>query len=306
MKILVAEDDPVSLKILESILTDSGYEVILAKNGKEALDVLSLNNSPKLAILDWLMPEMDGIEVCKAIRQLNKEPYIYIILLTVKNDIKDIITGLESGADDYILKPFNPDELKVRLRVGQRIINLHEELIATREVLRDLAARDSLTGAWNRITIWEMLEMEINRSKRVREHLGIIMSDIDHFKLINDKYGHITGDIVLREVVKRIKGSLRIYSGVGRYGGEEFLIILPGCNIDNTFKIAERIRKIIESFPIETPKGLIKVTMSFGISSMSPQEELSAITLVNSADEALYIAKQKGRNRVEKARPIKN
>jgi diguanylate cyclase (GGDEF)-like protein len=301
MKVLVAEDEIISRTVIEAILTESGYEVVLASNGKEAWDVLQSHDAPKLAILDWMMPEMDGIEICRAVRQKNIEPYVYIILLTAKNNIADIVKGLESGADDYILKPFNADELKVRLRAGQRIVNLQAELIAAREKLRELAVRDILTGAWNRYAIWEMLKLEIYKSWRTGDALSILMCDIDHFKLINDRYGHLIGDIVLKEVVKRLKGCLRTYSGVGRYGGEEFLVILQGCEMSVAMQIAERARLAINSLVVDTPKGRVSVTMSFGVASIVHGDETSANSLVNAADEALYRAKQMGRNRVEGA-----
>lgn len=300
MKVLIAEDEAISRKVLETMLGECGYEVVVTCNGKEAWEVLQSPDAPKMAVLDWMMPEMDGTEVCQSVRRRGSEPYVYILLLTVKNNTMDIVTGLESGADDYISKPFNADELKVRLRAGQRIINLQEELIATREALRDLAARDSLTGAWNRRTIWDMLKMELYRSWRTGDAMAVLMADIDHFKLINDRY-HLIGDMVLQGIVKRIKGSLRTYSSVGRYGGEEFLVILQGCELSVAVQIAERIRLTINSSPIETPKGPVPVTMSFGVASIVHGDETSANTLVNAADEALYRAKQKGRNRVEKA-----
>lgn len=301
MKVLVAEDEIISQKVLETLLKERGYEVIIASNGKEAWEIIQSDDPPKIVLLDWMMPEMDGIEVCKLVRELKREPYIYIILLTVKSETMDIVTGLESGADDYILKPFKIDELMVRLRAGERIINLQEELIATREALRDLAARDGLTKVWNHYTIWEMLNIELNRSRRLKRPLSVIMCDIDHFKLINDTYGHIIGDLVLQETVKRLKAGLRIYTEIGRYGGDEFLIILQECEHTAAINIAERIRLSVISTPIETPKGKINITMSFGVASGAHNDTLSAIDLVNTADQALYRAKEKGRNRIEAA-----
>ncbi len=299
MKVLIAEDEAISRKVLETMLKDYGYEVVVTCNGKEAWEALQSPDAPKIAVIDWMMPEMDGTEVCQSVRQRGSEPYVYIILLTAKNHQGDIVRGLESGADDYVSKPFNAEELFVRLRVGQRIIKLQEDLIVARETLRELAAYDGLTGAWNRRTIWDMLKVELYRSRRTGVGLAVLMGDIDHFKHVNDTYGHLVGDIVLQEMVKRMKGSLRAYSGVGRYGGEEFLVILQRCTLSEAAQIAERIRLAIISSPIETPKGPIYVTMSFGVASIMHGDERSANALVSAADAALYIAKQKGRDRVE-------
>lgn len=301
MKVLIAENEAVSRKALEAMLIEYGYEVVVTCNGKEAWQVLQSPDAPKLAILDWMMPEMDGTEVCLAVRQRGSDPYVYILLLTAKDQTEDIVKGLESGADDYIAKPFNASELKVRISTGQRIIELQEELIAAREALREQATHDTLTGAWNRRAICEMLEMELARSQRTGNAVAVLMADIDHFKHINDTYGHLAGDVVLQEIVKRMQDSLRKYSGVGRYGGEEFLVLLQGCDLSLSAQIAESLRLKVGSKLVETPEGPVTVTMSFGVASVVPGNGVSAKSLISAADAALYRAKQKGRNRVERA-----
>lgn len=303
MKILIADDDPVSRRMLESLLKRWGYEVSVTNDGDEAWSALQLDDSAQLAVLDWMMPHMDGIEVCKKIREKNEERYKYVILLTAKNQKKDIVEGLSAGADDYLTKPFDPHELKVRLRAGRRIIELLNELNAARESLLVKATHDPLTGLWNREEIINTLEREISRARRDSIPVCVIMADIDHFKRINDAFGHMTGDSVLKEVAKRLFSSLRHYDSLARYGGEEFLVVLPECNGSNGVQVAERMRINICSTPIDTPEGLIPITISMGVAASSDVNVLDSDALVKVADIALYRAKNSGRNRVELAIP---
>ncbi len=302
-KILIAEDDVVSRRVLEAFASKRGYDVITAGNGEDALTLLSAEDAPRLAILDWMMPGMEGTEVCRKLRERSAEdrPYVYVLLLTSRSQREDLLKGLQSGADDYITKPFDPPELQARLNVGRRILDLQDKLIAAREELRFRATHDALTGVVNRGVVLETLSREHSRQRRAGGSFGIIMMDIDHFKGVNDSYGHLCGDTVLREVSAIMRGFVRPYDTIGRYGGEEFLIVVPESDATGTFNVAERIRKAIESQPIPTHEGELRVTASFGVSASAESGVIEPQALLNLADEALYRAKRNGRNRTELA-----
>jgi two-component system, cell cycle response regulator len=297
MKILIADDDVVSRRVLEVSLKNWEYDVVAVSDGKRAWDVLQCDDAPRLAILDWEMPELTGPEVCNMVRLQNREAYTYILLLTAKIGKKDLIDGMNAGADDYVVKPFDQQELRVRLRAGQRIINLQDDLLVAREALRQQATHDSLTGLKNRGTIVEMLHVEMLRNDRQHGGLGVVMLDLDLFKAVNDTYGHAAGDAVLKECARRMTSCTRQYDNVGRYGGEEFLIVLPGCDKDCTLAQAQRMLHIIGSEPIEIEGGRMHITASLGATNQV--SGLSADKLIQVADEALYRAKRNGRNRVE-------
>lgn len=299
MRILIAEDDPVSRRILEVHLQKWGYDVVVTSDGKESLDTLKSAGAPRLAILDWMMPVMDGVEVCRRIRQGVSAPYTYIILLTTLQREEDLITGMEAGADDYITKPFSTNELKARLRAGIRIVEMQDELIAAREALRTKATHDPLTGLWNHEEILGILGKELSRGKRERSHVGAIMIDLDHFKQVNDTYGHMAGDAVLRKIAARMSSLMRPYDAIGRYGGEEFLLVLPDCDREYAAGIADRLRLSVGSAPLDTPQGMIPVTISLGVAVSSGEGTRTVNALVQEADSALYRAKEMGRNRVE-------
>ncbi len=301
MRILVAEDDPVSRHLLEAFLAKWGYEVIVAADGVEARRVLQHDNAPNLALLDWMMPGTDGVEICREVRKRAAEPYTYILLVTAKGQKQDILEGLEAGADDYLTKPFDPYELRARLRAGRRILELQEQLILAREQLRAEATHDSLTGVWNRAAIVEILHRELARAQRENTSVAAIMADLDHFKKINDTYGHLAGDAVLREVTRRMRASMRPYDALGRYGGEEFLVVAPGCDPATAFKIAERLRECVSREPVDIFEGPFPVTLSVGVAASRETKE--AEQLVQMADAALYRAKTAGRNRAELALP---
>jgi diguanylate cyclase (GGDEF)-like protein len=296
MKVLIADDDPVSRRLLQATLSDSGYETVIAVDGAEALRELEQEASPRLVVLDWIMPHLDGVEICRAIRKRALEPYLYIILLTVKGEQQEIIEGLEAGADDYVTKPFDVLELKARLRAGRRILELQEQLIASRERLRFEATHDTQTGLLNHEAILETLRKEVLRACREGTSLGVIMVDIDHFKSVNDRYGHMAGDLVLREVSRRLQLSMRPYDSIGRYGGEEFLVVAPGCNLEKARLLAERLRTSIGSEPIQDSVVSISVTASLGVSTALNAK--GADQVLRATDEALYTAKVQGRNRV--------
>lgn len=300
-RILIAEDDPISRRVLEVFLAKRGYDVAIATNGRDALGILQTEDTRRLAVLDWMMPEMEGIQVCQRIREQADKPYVYIVLLTARNQKEDMLEGLKSGADDYLTKPFDPQELHARLLVGQRILDLQDNLIAAREELRFRAMHDALTGISNRGAILDTLRREQSRQGREGGSFGIVMVDLDHFKRINDTYGHMCGDVVLQEASKRMRASVRPYDTIGRYGGEEFLIVVPSSDGLGTMGLAERIRKAIESTPVTTHWGEVPITASLGIAASESTNPLDPDTLLRLADEALYRAKEQGRNRSELA-----
>jgi len=301
VRILIAEDDPVSRRLLEVKLAKWGYDVVVTGDGNEAWQALQAKDAPQLAILDWMMPGLDGVEVCRRVRHERKDFYTYIILLTAQHEDKDLVTGMDAGADDYITKPFKANELRVRLRAGRRIIDLQNELIAAREALREKAAHDPLTGLWNHEEILRILEQELNRAEREGLAVSVIMADLDHFKRVNDTYGHMSGDAVLRLAARRMLATVRSYDAIGRYGGEEFLIILPGCDSRCAIASAERLLQCIGKDAMDTPDGMIPVTISLGVAASSVEMRRDVTSIVKAADQALYRAKENGRNRFEVA-----
>ena len=292
-EILIAEDDPVFRKILKSWLESWGYRVTVAEDGEQAWDILQQPSQPELLILDWVMPKLDGAEICHRIRERERTPYPYILLVTAKDDTEDVVAGLESGADDYLTKPFERNELRARLRVGKRILSLQDNLIRAREELRFQATHDVLTGIWNRAALLDLLRREIERGGRTQSSTGLLMLDLDHFKRVNDTLGHQAGDLVLQEVARRITRVIRSYDFLGRHGGEEFLVILPGCDRTQAEQSAERIRLAVGQEPIVADNLRILVTVSIGVTAAyhSSEREILAI-----ADTALYQAKHAGRN----------
>ena len=301
--VLIAEDDPIFRRILESWFKKWDYRVTAVENGLDAWEVLQKKDAPQLAILDWMMPGMDGVEVCRRIRNRDQGPYRYVLLLTAKDNKQDVIAGFESGADDYLTKPFDVHELHARVWAGRRILDLQAALVHAHDEMQFTAAHDSLTTLWNRGAILELMKREVQRRQRTGDPLGVIMADIDYFKKINDTHGHLIGDTVLQEVTRRLAAGVRTYDVVGRYGGEEFLIVLPGCRAADLVVSAERLRHGIIDFPVETSAGQIPVTISLGLSSVEQGENraIDCETLLRTADEALYAAKARGRNRVETA-----
>jgi len=305
VRVLIAEDDAISRRVLETMLVRWGYETVAACDGSEAWDLLSQPGAPRLAILDWMMPGMSGVDVCRLIRKAERKAYHYVILLTAKGRQEDVIEGMDAGADDYITKPFDSGELRVRLRAAKRILDLRAKLIEARETLREQATHDSLTGLWNRSAILEALGAELDRSRREGKSVGVMMGDLDRFKKINDTYGHKAGDAVLCEVARRMRRTVRPYDGIGRYGGEAFLLIVPGCDLTFAGYAAERVRADLADKPVVLPDDrIVAVTMSIGAAAKLGEAQLTLDELIQAADEALYQAKANGRNRVELAQPF--
>jgi diguanylate cyclase (GGDEF)-like protein len=300
MKVLLVEDSPVYRKLIGDCLKDWGFPMVAAESGSKAWEVLQKPDSPKLVLLDWVLPDLDGIDLCRRIRHSTPSgEYVYVILLTGKESRQDMLNAMQAGADDYLIKPFDEPELKARLLVGQRILTLQEELIAARESMRHAATHDSLTGLMNRAETLEFLKRELARARRERGTVGVILADIDHFKDVNDSLGHLFGDAALKEIGHRLRTKLRIYNGIGRYGGEEFLLILPGCSLANTLKRADDLREHVASAPICVGDAQKTVTISMGVAVSSQDVAWDMETTLNQADLGLYQAKRKGRNRVD-------
>lgn len=300
--ILLAEDSPVYRHLVETLLKEWEFSLVIAKDGKEAWKLLSSRDSPRLAILDWVLPEVDGVEICRRLRACSeKVPYTYTILLTAKSKKREMLEAMEAGADDFLAKPFDPPELKARLLVGKRIVELQQKLVSINQALQFAACHDFLTGLWNRAEILAFLQRELARARRDRSPVGIIVADVDHFKKVNDRFGHDSGDSVLKAVAHSLTSSLRAYDGVGRYGGEEFLMVLPGCNIDVITRRANEIRELISRIQIPTPAGAVSVSLSMGVVVAESSSDFE--TLIRRADAAMYQAKRDGRNRVERACP---
>ena len=293
MKILIAEDDTISRRLLESFLRKWGYDVLVASDGAEAWKAMQEPEAPNLVISDWMMPNMDGLELCGNIRAMEKSGYTYFIILTAKGRKEDVIEGLEAGADDFLIKPFDQEELKYRVKIGERIIRLEHRIL-------ELASTDALTGVLNRRAFIERTEMEIHRLQRASRPLSLILADIDYFKKVNDNYGHQLGDLVLQRFSEELSESVRPYDFVGRYGGEEFVICLPDANGLQSRSIAERMRKKVEEMKIIPPDDpqSSNITASFGVASYRLESEDSLDSLTGRADKAMYRAKRGGRNRV--------
>jgi two-component system, cell cycle response regulator len=295
-RILIAEDGAVSRRMLGTLLDDWGYSVTEVEDGAAALMELESDHAPQLAILDWMMPGLNGTEVVRELRKAKLASYTYVLLLTAKTDKSDILLGLDAGADDYLTKPFDAPELQARLRVGERIMDLQDRLNGALSASEFRASHDALTGLYNRGMIVGLLEREVARCEREGARLGTILADVDHFKAINDTYGHGAGDQVLLEIAGRMQRSLRSYDFLGRYGGEEFLIVAPDCGTDDVQEVGERLRQSIAKNPISLGDVSLRVTISLGATVASASENVGS--LLKRADLALYAAKGDGRNRV--------
>lgn len=295
MRILIADDDEISRRMMGMMLKKMGYEVDAAENGRGALDKLLDPDGPRMALLDWMMPEMDGAEVCRKLRAASEQQYVYVILLTSKDTREALVEGLDAGADEYLTKPCNSDELKAGLRTRQRILQLEDKLVTARDEMRFKATHDALTSLWNRGRILEALDEALPPV----DSMAVLMCDIDHFKAINDKYGHLVGDAVLREMAARLRGGVRSNDLIGRFGGEEFLIVLNGCDANRLPERAEQLRKAVSECGFLADAGKISFTVSIGAVAVDREDAATpSETILNLADAALYQAKREGRNRV--------
>lgn len=282
--------------MLSAVLGKHGYTVVETVDGTQALEELRKPDAPKVAILDWMMPGMDGLEVVREIRTVPADDPIYVIMLTARGKKEDIILGLDAGANDYLSKPFDPGELRARLEVGRRMVELQGALLKSREELAYQAAHDPLTGVLNRRAALQRMKEEIARASRTEGVLAVCMCDLDHFKRINDTFGHVAGDTALRSCVTAIQESMREFDILGRLGGEEFLVVAHTGTVGEAEMMAERIRARVEEIALETETGAITFTISIALVLAKPDSTVD--TLLETADEALYRAKETGRNRV--------
>lgn len=304
MKVLLAEDIAVTRKLTRKILENKGYEVMEASDGQEAWEIFQREKEKiNIVLIDWSMPRLNGLQLCKKIKATKVSDYVYVIFLTGKADIDNVVEGLEAGADDYVTKPFNKKELISRINVGARYVQLQQKLREAYKELHLLSITDGLTRILNRRALLERLEEELHRASRENAFFCLIMLDIDHFKRVNDKYGHQAGDKVLVEVVKRVKSMLRPYDIIGRYGGEEFLVGILGEDREIGLKKAEDFRRCVEEKEFEYNDKKLKISISLGISYQKIGDTKNDIPqllddLTKKADEALYKAKETGRNKV--------
>lgn len=297
--ILLVEDDPISRRLFEKILVNEGFVVRTVENGRQALDLFRNQFFP-IVLSDWEMPEMEGPELCRSIRQENPDRYVFIVLLTSKGSKDDIISGLSAGADDYLIKPAHHAELVARIKTGIRILELERSLKEAMDEIHLMSITDPLTSVYNRGYINQRLPQEISRSLRYNHDLSLILCDIDRFKKVNDIYGHLSGDLVLQIFAQRLASSVRQQvDWVGRYGGEEFLIVLPETDLEGALVVAERAREVTQQSPIETSDHIIHISASFGVTSAPPAPHINSELLLQAADQLLYQAKNEGRNRVK-------
>lgn len=299
MRILIADDESISRTLLQATLKKLGHDVVAVSDGSAAIDALLAPNAPRLAILDWMMPGASGLEVCRAIRE-RATAYVYVVLLTARDTPEDLVMGLEAGADDFLTKPFDAGELRARLRSGARVLDLLGSLVEAQEALKHQATIDDLTGLWNRRMVLEHLYRELNRARHEKRPFALAIVDVDRFKSINDTYGHRVGDAVLRSTADALRSQLRQYDFVGRLGGEEFLVLLPGCDAAAARGVGERMREAVSRQTSAVGPEPVRVTVSVGV-AVTLNGSGSPDALIEAADAALYRAKEGGRNRVEGA-----
>jgi two-component system, cell cycle response regulator len=300
VKILIADDDVTSRLVLAGVLKKHGHEVVVTVDGDEAWAALQRPDAPKLVILDWVMPGLAGVDVCRRARTIESDQPPYIILLTSRDGKTDIVTGLEAGADDYLAKPFDPGELLARVGVGRRLVELQTRLNEARTALAHEAMHDPLTGVLNRRAFAGALSREVSRKRRHQNVLAVGICDVDHFKRINDTYGHQAGDEVLCGLVRLFGSNLRKHDVLGRHGGDEFVLLTEQAREDGPDTLYERLRASVADSPMPTTAGDIPITISFGVKLAAAGE--TETELLAAADRALYQAKASGRNRVWLAR----
>ncbi len=306
MKLLIAEDDLTSRTMLAAVTSKWGYEPVEVEDGEAAWQIMQGEDAPRLLLLDWEMPKLDGLALCQRIRQQKDKDSnpTFIILLTARNETAYIVEGLNAGANDYITKPFKNAELQARLQVGRRMLDLQEELNSAKQALAIQANHDELTGLINRRALMEAMEQEMARANRQSLPLHVGLVDIDHFKQVNDSHGHLAGDAILRDVASRLGTTLRTYDRVGRYGGEEFMILLS-CDAAHAQEAFERIRRAIADEAFVYEEVTLQITISCGVTSYTPlQDTRNSTELLAAADDALYEAKAAGRNRTVFAQAI--
>jgi two-component system cell cycle response regulator len=299
LKVLVIDDSPVSRKLVELALSQKQYSLIFATTGQEAMKLFE-EHRPALVIMDWMTPDLTGEEICQRIRSRSGNSYTYIIVLTGRTDKSSVVEALDGGADDYLTKPFHRGELIARVGVGMRMIELHRQIETKNVLLEQLALTDALTGLPNRRAIENWAATQLSGAARHGFSFWVVQADLDHFKQVNDTFGHEAGDAVLKKFAKILKDHLRRSDLCGRLGGEEFLMVLTHTTRENALAAIERIRAELEMTPLIFRGCTVAVTASFGLAGFEGNQSPSGFTkLQRLADAALYSAKRKGRNRVE-------
>lgn len=294
MRILVGDEDPYSRRVLVDLLNNWGYEGVPVSDGKEAWLWIQRQEEAFVAILSQRLTTMDGFELCQKIHQRTEGPRVFVFILLEPDRRGELTRTVDSGAEDFLVKPVSPHELRLRLRTAKEILDLQT-------TLREQATRDPLTRAWNRSTILELLKQEIARAGRQESKTCVIICDVDHIRRINESYGHFAGDTVLCEVHRRMRPVIRVYDSIGRFGGGEFLIIIPGCGTGTGSQQAKRLRKQVTEKPVVTPRREIIATCSYGVAGTDVSGQVDVDTLLRAADMALQRAKEKGGNCVETA-----
>jgi diguanylate cyclase (GGDEF)-like protein len=303
-RILIVDDHEDNVELLRARLESWGFETLCARDGAEALATIE-SRLPDLVLLDIMMPKIDGIEVARRVKNNPDLPFIPIIMQTALDSTENKVEGLEAGADDYITKPIDFPELKARVKSMLRIKRLQEEieerereLMEANQRLRHMSQTDALTGLDNRRHIETRIEEMFEHARRLGEPFSCVMVDLDKFKSVNDEYGHQAGDAVLRQLARILKHEVREIDHAGRYGGEEFILLLTGTVLDAAVTFAERVRKAIEAHTFTFENGSLKRTASFGVAAWPHPKVTTCDGLVRAADDALYVAKETGRNRV--------
>ncbi len=297
-RVLVAEDDAVTREYLTTLLKVHGFEVSIAEDGHRAV-AKARDGNLDLILLDIMMPGMDGLDCCRLIKGFTQDAFLPVVLLTARADIDSRVAGLRIGADDYVCKPFDERELLARLHNLLRLKRLHDQINDAKERLATLAIKDELTQLYNYRYLQTRLNDEFKRAERYREPLSCVMVDVDHFKRVNDRLGHVAGDHALREVAQRLLKAVREIDVVARYGGEEFLLVLPSTNFSGALSVAERVWRSIGSEPFNLPNSEAeRVTASVGVAVYPSRDIKNKDQLVKAADRALYQAKDEGRDRI--------
>lgn len=295
MRVLIAQEDTLARRVLETAVSGWGHEVTGCADGAAALRLLMNALSFDFALLDWSLPELDGPHICRAIRKQGSSTYM--LLLCRPDADQAPLTALDAGADDVLAKPVEADQLQLRLRAGQKVLDLRRELAAAQETIRVKTLQDPVTGLWNREALLDSMERELERARRESAPLGFVLLDVDDFRLVNDTLGRLAGNGALQQVAQRLRRSLRPYDVLGRYGGDQFLAILPGCDEPLAAALAERLRTAVSAQPITLDEGTIRISLSAGVAAAGGmQERRPADALARAAEAALDKAKQPGQH----------
>jgi two-component system, cell cycle response regulator len=298
--VLVVDDSVIAHKLVEHALPADQFKILPAKTGLEALDVFAAHR-PGLVITDWVMPDLSGIEVCRRLRADFADSFTYVIVLTSNTDTSRLVEALEAGADDYVTKPFNAEELLARVNVGRRFVELHRQLEAKNRFLQQLALTDELTGLPNRRAVEHWAVRQISGAVRHRFPFWVVMADLDEFKSINDTYGHETGDLALKKFGEVLKANTRRCDICGRLGGDEFVLVITHAKEEGIEVVVERIRQQVERARVHFEGHNVAMTASFGIAGFDRRNAADFSCVLVQADVALHLAKRNGRNRVEVA-----